>query len=173
LEILFNNKPKELTNIELKPIIDPMKRDAYPEGISDYKRDEILWNEARMIKDKYPANFLEGMIFNMEIYLTINLSHHYKVFVDFSDYPSKPIIDITEGLKQELGKNLEELLNCFSTWDPKVPPHIIEIINELEAVLKKLKNQGKLSNRSEIPKSALPELMPLPKVNSIKEKKEK
>ncbi len=150
-----------------------MKREAYPEGISDYQRDEVLWNEARMIKDKYPANFLEGMIFNMEIYLSINLSQHYKVFVDFSNYPSKPIIDITEGLKQELGKNLEELLNLFSIWDPKVPPHIIEIINELEAVLKKLKEQGKLSNRSEIPKFALPELIPLPKINSIEEKKEK
>ncbi|MFX1394346.1 MAG: hypothetical protein ACFFAH_12335 [Promethearchaeota archaeon] len=168
----INRQLNDLTDIGSEPIIGAMKRNAYPEGISDYKKDEVFWNEARMIKEKYPANFIEGMIFNLEIYITISSTQNYKVFVDFSNYPEKPIININGELNRELGKNLEDLLFFYKNWNIKKPPHVIEIIDELVVVLKKFKEQGKLKKTSEIPKNALPDLIPLPNINNLKKKHE-
>ncbi len=157
----FNSKKREKKISPTIPIIEPMKREPFLHGNSDYNRDELLWNEAKLIKDEYPAEFLEGMIFHLQIYLSISLFHSYKIFVDFSDYPSKPTIGISEDLTKELGKSLEDTLYFYRHWDEKIPPHVVEIIKELEAVLWQLKNHGKLSKTIDMP---LPALRPLPKI---------
>lgn len=151
-------------NIGFKPLIKPMKRDAYPEGIPESSRDEILFNEAQTVNNEYFAEYVEGMIFHLKIFLSISLTHHYEIYIDFSEYPLKPKIEIGGGLKQELGKNIDELLFFYRNWDTKIPPHIIEIIREIEAVLMKFKAMGKLSETSEMPESALPDLEPLPEL---------
>ena len=152
-----------------EPIITPMKRDAYPEGIADYKRDEVLWNESEMVKNEYVAEFVEGMITQLQIFLSISLTHHYEVLIDFSEYPLKPKINIGEGLSKELGKSLDELLFFYKNWDTKIPPHIIEVIREFEAVLMKYKAKKKLSDTAEMPEAALPDLEPLPELPPLEE----
>jgi len=168
----LKNTIEGLNYIGSETIVEPLKRDAYPEGISDYDRDEVLWNEAKIVKDKYPANFVEGMIFNLEIFLSISSTQNYKIYVDFSNYPLKPIIDIGKELKRELGKDLNQLGDLYKNWDIKRPPHIIEIVEKFKVVLKKFKDQNRLSDTSEIPKSALPELKPLPNINTLEENKD-
>ena len=54
--------------------------------------------------------------------------------------------------------------------DIKRPPHIIELVEKIKVILKKFKDQNRLSDPSEIPISALPELTPLPNVNALEEK---
>ena len=168
----LKNTIEDLNNVGLETIVEPLKRDAYPEGVSDYDRDEVLWNEAKIVKDKYPANFVEGMIFNLEIYLSISSTQNYKIYIDFSNYPLKPIIAIGKQLKRELGEDLNELEDLFKNWDIKKPLHIIEIVDKFKVVLNKFKDQNRLSDTSEIPKSALPELKPLPNVNALDENKD-
>ena len=163
--------PKEVT-IGIDLLIQPMKRDAYPEGIPDYKRDEILWNESEMVKNEYVAEFVEGMITNLQVFLSISLTHHYELFIDFSEYPAKPKITIGKGLSQELGKSLDELLIFYRNWDSKIPPHIIELVREFEAILMKFKAKGKLSDTDEMPQTALPELEPLPELPPLEEEPE-
>ena len=163
---------EELNNGGLETIVEPLKRVAYPEGVSDYDRDEVLWNEAKLVKDKYPANFVEGMIFNLEIFLSISSTQNFKIYVDFSNYPLKPILDIGKELKREIGEDLNELGELYKNWDIKRPPHIIEIVEKIKLILKKFKEQNRLSDTSEIPKSALPELIPLPNVNALEENKD-
>jgi hypothetical protein len=153
-------------------ILRPMKRDAYPEGIPDYKRDEVLWNESEMVKNEYVAEFVDGMITHLQIFLSISLTHHYEVFIDFSEYPLKPKIKIGEGLSKELGENLDDLLFFYKNWDTKIPPHIIEIIREFESILMKYKVKGKLSETSEMPEAALPDLEPLPELPPFEEEPE-
>ncbi len=155
--------PKEV-KIGREPIIKPMKRDAYPEGIADYKRDEVLWNESEMVKNEYVAEFVDGMITHLQIFLSISLTHHYELFIDFSEYPAKPKISIGKGLSQELGESLDELLFYYRNWDTKIPPHIIELVREFEAILMKYKAKGKLSDTDEMPETALPDLEPLPEL---------
>lgn len=147
-----------------KPIIDPIKRDFYPERPSVYKRDEILYNEAKFIKQKYATEFVDGFIFKLHIYVSISPSQWYKIFIDFSDYPLKPTISIDDILSKELGKNLDEILFFYRTWDKKRPPHIIELVNELETILVLYTSKGGLSNIPLIPKNAIPEVKPLPNI---------
>jgi len=146
-------------------IINALERDSYPEGLSDYIRDEVLWNEARLVKDEFPADFLEGLLFHLQIYMRISKNHIYKIFVDFSDYPSRPTLGFSEGLNKEinrkLGKSINELLYFYKNWDAKTPPHIVEIIKELEAVLLQIYAKGELSESGHI---TLPDLRPLPKI---------
>lgn len=164
-------------DIGKEPIIKPMKRDAYAEGIPDYKRDEVLWNEAQMVKNEYVAEYVDGLVFKLKTFLSISLTHHYEIFIDFSEYPNKPQISIGKGLQEELGKSLEELLYFYRNWDTKIPPHIIELIREFEAILMKYKAAGDLSDTAEMPETALPELEPLPELPPLEEeeveKKEK
>jgi len=164
-----HTKYYELDKIGKDPLFKPMKRESYPEGISEYIRDEILWNEASFIKEKYPANFIEGMIFNLDIFLNKSSRHSYKITFDYSTYPLKPTIIIDEKLERDLGGDLEDLLYFLSNWDPKVPPHIIEIVDEIYAIIKKFSDLGKLSDEGVISKNEVPELKPLPIINSIKE----
>ncbi len=156
---------EELKLSENVSIIKALERSSYPEGISDYIRDEVLWEEARMVKDEFPADFLEGLLFHLQIYMRISKSHIYKIFVDFSDYPSRPTLGFSEGLNKEinrkLGKSTDELLYFYKNWDAKTPPHIIEIIKELEAVLVQIYAKGELS---ETDRTSLPDLRPLPKI---------
>ena len=163
--------PKEV-QIGKEPIIKAMKRDAYPDGIADYKRDEVLWNESEMVKNEYVAEFVEGMITNLQVFLSISLTHHYELFIDFSDYPAKPEISIGKGLSEELGISLDQLLFFYRNWDTKIPPHIIELVREFEATLMKFKAKGKLSDTDEMPETALPELEPLPELPPWEEEPE-
>lgn len=159
-------------DIGKEPIIKPMKREAYPEGIQDYKRDEVLWNEAQMVKNEYVAEYVDGLVFKLKTFLSISLTHHYEIFIDFSEYPNKPKISIGKGLQEELGKPLEDLLYFYKNWDTKIPPHIIEVIREFEAILMKYKAAGSLTDTAEMPETALPELEPLPDLPPIEEEEE-
>ena len=156
---------EELKLSENISIIKPLERKTYPDGISDYIRDEVLWEEARMVKDEFPADFIEGLLFHLQIYMRISKNHIYKIIVDFSDYPSRPILRFSESLNKEinrkLGKSINELLFFYKNWDAKTPPHIIEIIKEIEAVLLQIYAKGELSQTEDI---ILPDLRPLPKI---------
>ncbi len=156
--------------IGLKPLVNSSKRTAYPEGIPEYSRDEVLFNESQMVKDDYVTEYAEGVIFNIKIFLSISLTHHYEIYIDFSNYPDKPKIVIGQGLQNELGKNIEELLYLYKNWDSKIPPHIVELVREIEAVLMKFKSFGKLSETTELPESALPDLEPLRELPPLEEK---
>lgn len=149
---------------ENKPLIEPIKRDFYPERPSVYKRDEILYNEAKYIKQKFATEFIDGFIFKLHIYLNISQTQWYKIYIDFFDYPLKPTIKIDDRLIKELGMNLDEILYFYRTWDKKRPPHIIELVNELETILLQYNSKGRLSKIPVLPKNAIPEIRPLPNI---------
>jgi len=169
-ELLLREKPKigQKTTVEVPSTqeievekIEPMVREAYPDGIPEYKLDEVLWNEAQLVMGEYSAEFVEGMISHLKLYLSLSIQHHFEIYVNFEKYPKEPQILVSEGLKSELGKPIEEMLTVYKNWDTKIPPHIIEIVREIEKILIALKTKGSLSPTSEIPEAALPELEPL------------
>ena len=153
------------------PIIEPIERKFYPGRISVYKRDEVLWNEAKLIKENYPTEYVEGLIFKLHVYVRITSSKWYKIYLDYSDYPSKPIIIFDEVLRRELGKPIDEILYLYRNWDKTRPPHIIEIVKELEQVLEHYNSEGKLSPVSELLK--IPEVKPLPNIEVLEHEREK
>lgn len=166
-EIIQKYHDKEQFKIGVEPIIEPMSdRKSFPEGISIQEKDEIFWNETKMIKDSYPTNFIEGFIFHLQIFLNVAPPTGYcKICINFFNYPLKPTIEINNDLKKCLGSNIEEFSFFYINWDSKKPPHIIEIIRELEVILIKFKEQGKLSEIDGVQKSAIPKLNPLPDIH--------
>jgi len=143
------------------PLIKPMKRNAYPDGLPEYSRDEILWNEAQAVMGEYAADFVDGIISKLQMSMSISLTHHYDLVVDFTNYPEMPTITIPKSLAEDIEQPLEEALYFMQNWDPKIPPHMIEIVRELEAFLVKKKGESKLTPTAEMPETAMPELTPL------------
>jgi len=160
----ISKKSEKREEIGKKPLFEPMERISFPNGISNFQRDEILWKEAKLVKDIYPANFIEGMIFHLEVFLNISNENIYKVQLDFSNYPLKPVIKISEDLKEVIGKNLDDLLYYYKNWNENTPPHIAELIKEIEKVLNIYRARNKLSEAKSIPISAIPSIQPLPNV---------
>ena len=62
------------------------------------------------------------------------------------------------------GKNLDEILYFYRTWDKKRPPHIIELVKELETVLLQYNSKGKLLKTPDLPETNIPEIKPLPNI---------
>lgn len=166
----YNIYKKELI-LGNNPLIEPIERNFYPGRISVYKRDEVLWNEAKLIKEKYPTEYVDGLIFKLHVYINISSTKWYKIYLEFSDYPSKPTIILDEVLRGELGKTLDDILYFYRTWDKTRPPHIIEIVKELEQVLAHYNSEGKLSPVSELLK--IPEVKPLPNIEFLEHEREK
>ncbi|MHA1871691.1 MAG: hypothetical protein ACTSXF_12150 [Promethearchaeota archaeon] len=143
------------------PLIPPEKREAYPDGVPDYMIDEVLWNESQAVMKEYTSEFVEGLIGKLRIFLSISIVHHYDIIIDFQEYPKKPQVEISPDIIEDTNKKLEEYSYILKNWDEKIPPHIIELVRELEKVLLKLKTENKLSPTSEMPETMLPELEPL------------
>jgi hypothetical protein len=162
-----NNNEISLNILGKKEIIEPLERNDFPERLSVYKRDEVLWKEAELIKKFYATEFTNGLIFKLHIYLSITPKNCYKLFINFSDYPYEPEIIIDNKLKKLFGKNLEEILFFYKTWDRTKPPHVVEIIQELEKVLITYNYHNKLSETPELNQSDIPDLKPLPEINSL------
>ena len=166
----FNIFFRDINKLGYLPLIEPVERETYFEGLNDYERDEILWKEAKLIKDKFSTNFREGLIFELEVFLNISPNHIYKIIINFSNFPQRPIIKISDELKNDLGKELEKLVFFIKNWDEKRPAHIIEVIKELEFILKIYHHQDKLSETKKLSKSAIPVINPLPDIKLFEKK---
>lgn len=144
-----------------KPLIPPQKRQAFPDGIPDYARDEILFNESFEVQKNFESDLVDFSVSRIKVTLNISLTHLYEVEVDFTNYPERPLFVFSDSLKKELGKPYEEISYFLKHWDPKIPAHITEIVYELEKILTRFKSEGKLSHTQEMPSYVLPDLEPL------------
>jgi hypothetical protein len=136
---------KEFTDEGLgkTPIIEPMERTVYPDGISEDQKENILNRERELLEGSYLVNSFDNMPYNLRVKLNISFTEKEEIVIDISNYPSKPWIILDDHTQDDLGKNVGEVLYFLKTWDVKRPPHIIEIIKELEAVLMTLRLDDK------------------------------
>jgi hypothetical protein len=156
-------KPKEVSdsfNLN-KPLIAPMKREAYPDGIPDYARDEVLFNESFEVQKNFESELVNYSVSDIKINLNIALTHMYEIKIDFTDYPEQPKIILPDSLKTQLGQPIEEISYFLKNWDPKIPAHITELVYELEKILTRFKAEGKLTSTQDLPGYILPDLEPL------------
>jgi hypothetical protein len=144
-----------------KPLIKAQKREAYPDGIPEYARDEVLFNESFDVQKNFECELVNYSVSVIKITLNISLTHIYNIEIDFSEYPKKPKLIMGEGLSKEIDSNYEQFSYILKYWDPKIPPHITEIVYEMEKIFTRLKSQGKLSATQNMPDYVLPELKPL------------
>ncbi|MFX0186815.1 MAG: hypothetical protein ACFE8A_03665 [Candidatus Hodarchaeota archaeon] len=68
---------------------------------------------------------------DINVYMTITISKTFIIGINFIDYPKKPIFSFPEEIKNILGdpyKSLEPLRK----WNAKKPPHIVDVLQEME-----------------------------------------
>jgi len=164
---------QEITLDGTKPLIPPMKREAYPNGIEEYMIDEVLWNESQEVMKEYTSEFVEGFVAKLKIFLSISIVHHYEVIIDFQNYPQKPILIPSETMDEVIIAKINQASYLLKNWDPKIPPHIIELVREIEKILSILKTKGELVATAELPDSMMPELEPLEELPPLTPEQEK
>ena len=90
--------------------------------------------ELGLTQAEYPIDQKGVNTAEINVYLTITLEKTFIIGIDFNNYPKKPSITFPEEVINILGepdKNIELL----KKWNPKSPPHIVEIIREIESKL--------------------------------------
>ncbi|MFX1298942.1 MAG: hypothetical protein ACFFD2_29300, partial [Promethearchaeota archaeon] len=102
--------------------------------ISPEDRDALLASEAQDLMNEFQTEMVDGSISRIRLYLSITLEKHYVMGIDFSNYPLDiPLITLQEEVKKVIGP--PSTLNTIKNWDPKKPPHIIDIVREIEGKL--------------------------------------
>jgi len=105
-----------------------------------YNQEEIyalpleITTELGLTQAEYPIDQKGINTAEINVYLTITLQKTFIIGIDFNNYPKKPNITFPEEIINLLGepdKNIELL----KKWNPKSPPHIVEIIREIESKL--------------------------------------
>ncbi len=98
------------------------------------ERDALLAEEAQLLMNEYQTEIVDGSISRMRLYLSITIEKHYVLGIDFSNYPvSAPLVTLQEAVKQVVGESGE--LDTMKNWDPAKPPHVADIIREIEGKL--------------------------------------
>lgn len=100
--------------------------------ISPEERDALLANEAQQLMNEFQTEIVDGSISRMRIYLSITMEKHFVLGIDFSAYPkSPPLLTFQEEVKKIVGTGL----NTTNNWNAQTPPHVIDIIREIEGKL--------------------------------------
>ncbi|MFX1391941.1 MAG: ubiquitin-conjugating enzyme E2 variant [Promethearchaeota archaeon] len=76
---------------------------------------------------------------DINVYMTITISSTFIIGISFIDYPKKPKITFPEEINNILGDPYKSL-ETLKKWNPKKPPHIIDVLQELENKLFFLKD---------------------------------
>lgn len=97
----------------------------------------IFEKERDLILQEYSADYKDDMASEMTVFLSITPEIHYEIQVRFANYPEPPQIILPTDLENELGEARRFLLGLRG-WDTQNPPHIVEIIRELEDILQKI-----------------------------------
>ncbi len=126
LEIENNNKPNNIiTNSE--------------DLFADSDIDSLKINtELGLIQQEFAFDHKEEGIANIVVYLTITLTKTFLININFSNYPNKPNLILPNEIKS-LFQDPNQTLDTLKNWKKKNPPHIIDILHELEKKLYSLK----------------------------------
>ncbi|MFX0075683.1 MAG: ubiquitin-conjugating enzyme E2 variant [Candidatus Hermodarchaeota archaeon] len=103
-----------------------------PELFADHEKTSVALNtEIGLIQQEYAYDQRSQQSGDLNIYLTITLTKTFIVNINFTSYPTKPQINVSEEANKLIG-DIYEKLEVLRNWNPKQPPHIVDILHELE-----------------------------------------
>ena len=120
-------RPKD----EVKPQANPMQQ-----HVRQLTREQIIEREYEFLCTEFTCELVKEQKYNLEIFISRNLEEHFIVSVNYKDYPERPKVKYPRGIKKLIGKPEEGLLT-LANWNEENPPHIVEILRELEAYILK------------------------------------
>lgn len=102
--------------------------------MSPEERDALLAMEAQTLMNEYQTEIVDGSISRLRVYLSITMEKHYVLGIDYTNYPiDAPLITLQEAVKQVVGDPKD--LDTVKNWNAENPPHIADIIREIEGKL--------------------------------------
>ena len=104
---------------------------------SDVSSVEIS-TELALIQQEYTYDKIEENIANIVVYITITLTKTFLIRVNLSNYPKKPEIIFPDEIKRFI-QNPYQSLTKLKHWDEKNPPHIVDVLHEIEKKLYSIK----------------------------------
>jgi ubiquitin-protein ligase len=91
--------------------------------------------ELAMIQQYYPYDQRGSQRTDVNVYMTITITKTFIVQINFSNYPEKPIITFPSEVTEILGDPYHSL-EKLRKWNVKKPPHIVDILFELDNKLR-------------------------------------
>ncbi|MBD3187619.1 hypothetical protein GF325_12365 [Candidatus Bathyarchaeota archaeon] len=99
----------------------------------DPERDARIREEHEMIMMEYSIDY-QTNIADINVYLTISVTSTFIININFIDYPEQPRITYPDTLLSLL-PNPDSMLETLKKWNRRKPPHVVEILRELETRL--------------------------------------
>jgi len=103
-----------------------------PELFADHEQTSVvLTTEIGLVQQEYMYDQNPQQKGDLTIYLTITLTKTFIIQINFNDYPEKPTVIIPEEARNLIG-DVYQTLDVLRKWNAKNPPHIVNILRELE-----------------------------------------
>lgn len=99
----------------------------------DPERDTKIREEHEMIMMEYSIDYRTN-IADINVYLTISVTSTFIININFINYPEQPKITYPDTLLSLL-PNPDTMLETLKKWNRRKPPHVVEILRELETRL--------------------------------------
>ncbi|MFW9942035.1 MAG: hypothetical protein ACFFFT_13410 [Candidatus Thorarchaeota archaeon] len=93
-----------------------------------------LTTELGLIQQEYAYDQKGSNLSHVNVYITITLTKTFIIDIDFTNFPKKPKISLPEEVKDIL-KDPNTSLTTLRNWNSKNPPHIVDLIREIEKKL--------------------------------------
>ncbi|GAF70083.1 unnamed protein product, partial [marine sediment metagenome] len=90
-----------------------------------------LSTELGLIQQEYAYDQKGSNDAEINVYITITLTKTFIISIDFTHYPERPVITFPDEVKKIL-RDPYRTLNTLREWSSKKPPHIVDLLHELE-----------------------------------------
>ncbi|MHA1285558.1 MAG: ubiquitin-conjugating enzyme E2 variant, partial [Promethearchaeota archaeon] len=98
------------------------------------KNEVLISTELGLLQQEYALDEIGQEKGVVKVYLTITLTKTFLIEIDFTKYPERPLLKFPVELQNFL-KMAPDDLDVLKSWDRSDPPHIVEILRELETRL--------------------------------------
>ncbi len=103
-----------------------------PELFADHEQTSVALNtEIGLIQQEYAYDQKSQQKGDLNVYLTITLTKTFLIQINFNDYPEKPSVNVPEEAHNLIG-DVYQTLDILRNWNTKKPPHVVDILRELE-----------------------------------------
>ncbi len=93
-----------------------------------------LTTELGLIQQEYAYDQRGSKGADINVYITITLTNTFIIPIDFTHYPERPVVAFPDEVKKIL-RDPYKTLNTLREWSSKKPPHIVDVLHELEKKL--------------------------------------
>lgn len=128
-ELIQQTKDRNMGVLEVLEAIKA-KISAIPASEMKARLLDELDDELNLLSSIYNVRTVDGKKYHVRIYYQLETKLNFEVEINYKDYPKKPMIVYHHGLEKLIG--LPAALEILRAWDTSNPPHIVQIVQEIE-----------------------------------------